>query len=245
MGTLVWVLVAAFGLGAAQPASAGFWDKVMEGVGTAEQTMTKPPGVLSNDEIARGLREALAVGAERAVAEASAVGGFLSNPAIHIPLPPQLQSAAKTLRMVGLGKEADQFEETLNRAAEKAAGEALPIFKDAVSNLTFEDVQQIWKGGDNAATEYLERETRDRLYDRFLPVVDEAAQQVGVTRAYESLVDVPAVKSYVAGSDLDLDHYVTNRTLDGLFTLVGDEEKKIRTEPVARTTELLQEVFGP
>lgn len=229
------------------PAGAGLWDKVKGAVGAvggAAAPGTAEPGNLGSDEVAKGLREALSRGAAQAVSRSSAAGGFLDNPKIRIPLPGKLDSAARTLRMVGLGSSLDAFEETLNRAAEKAAGEAMPIFSDAVTNLSFEDVMGIWKGGDTAATEYLRKATGEQLFARFQPVVKDATRQVGVTRSYQALVGRPEVASLVAGSDFDLDHYATRKTLDGVFALLAEEEKEIRTNPVARTTDLLKRVFG-
>lgn len=136
------------------------------------------------------------------------------------------------------------FEETMNQAAERAAAEALPIFGKALEELTFEDVKRLWKGGENAATDYLRTTTWDSLYERFRPAVHTAGQEVGVTQAYQNLTNQPALQGLVAGSDLDLDYYVTERTLNGLFALLANEEKKIRTDPVARTTDLLRKVFG-
>jgi hypothetical protein len=225
--------------------AAGWLDKAKEAVeGLQTQPTSGLASGLSSDEIAGGLREALRMGAEKAASRASAVGGFLDNPKIRIPLPDQLQTAANALKMVGMGSHVAAFEETMNRAAEQASAKALPIFGDAVSKLTFEDVEKIWKGGDRAATDYLERTTRDRLYQEFEPVVHTAAGEVGVTRSYESLIGQPGVASLVAGTDLDLDHYVTEKGLDGLFTLLGEEEQAIRTNPMARTTDLLKKVFG-
>ena len=234
---------------AAAPTIGGLWDTVKGALGDGAKSAapaepTGGEGDLSLNEVAWGLREALAVGARKAVSQASAEGGFLDNPAIEIPLPDRLTAAAGILRSLGLGTQVDQFQETLNRSAERAAGEAYPIFSDAVSQLTFDDVRRIWKGADNAATEYLEAKTRGALYERFEPVVHGASMEVGVTRAYQSLVGRPEVASLVAGSDLDLDHFVTDRSLDGLFHLLAEEEQRIRTEPVARTTDLLKRVFG-
>lgn len=225
--------------------SAGFWDSIKQAVGTLGG-QPGAPGVaaLASEEVAAGVREALKIGAERAVGLASRAGGFLDNPAIRIPLPERLRTAGRALRTFGMGAQVDAFEETLNRAAERAAGKALPIFGDAVAALTFDDVNRIWKGGDAAATEYLDRTTRPRLAAEFQPVVHAAAQEVGVTQAYQSLTGRPEVAALVAGTDLDLDHYVTTRALDGVFVLLAAEEKKIRTDPLARTTDLLRTVFS-
>lgn len=230
----------------ASAASAGLWDTLKQAAGSlAGQAGAPGAAGLASEEVAAGLREALRVGAERAVGLASRAGGFLDNPAIRIPLPDRLQTAGRMLRTVGMASQVDAFEETLNRAAERATGEALPIFGDAVSALSFDDVNRIWKGGDTAATEYLDRTTRPRLAAEFQPVVHAAAQEVGVTQAYQGLTGRPEVSALVAGTDLDLDHYVTAKALDGVFALLAAEEKKIRTDPLARTTDLLKKVFDP
>lgn len=236
-------------LAVAGGAAAGFWDSVKQAVGTLGGQPGAPGGAPGGaapapEQVAAGVREALRIGAERAVGLASRTGGFLDNPDIRIPLPERLRTAGRTLRAFGMGSQVDAFEETLNRAAERAAGKALPIFGDAVAALTFDDVNRIWKGGQTAATEYLDRTTRLRLAAEFQPVVRAAAQEVGVTQAYQRLTGRPEVAALVAGTDLDLDHYVTTRALDGVFALLAAEEKKIRTDPLARTTDLLRTVFS-
>lgn len=224
--------------GTALTARAGLWDAVTEILGTGSKGAGEP----SQSDVSKGLLEALRVGAERAVAQASSAGGFLDNPLIRIPLPPAIQKVSRTLRSVGLGGEIDKFETTLNRGAEKAASRAMPIFGDAIRQLTFQDVERIWKGGDTAATEYFRGKTSAALSEAFLPVVHEATQAVGVTRAYDALAGNPLVQLAAGGTDLD--HYVNDKALDGLFTLLAAEEKKIRTDPLARSTELLKKVFG-
>jgi hypothetical protein len=235
--------------GVCYPAFGG-WQDTLKGVVEGAKEAVGPAGPsgaqggLGADEIGQGLREALRIGAEKATSRASAVGGFLENPQIRIPLPGRLQKVGDMLRTLGMGSQVTAFEETMNRAAEKAAAKAFPIFGDAVAKLTFADVQKIWKGGDTAATDYLQKTTRDKLYKEFRPVVHDAAQSVGVTRSYEELTGRPEVAAFASGGDLDLDHYVTDKALDGLFTLVGEEEKQIRTNPIARTTDLLKKVFS-
>ncbi|OGQ95715.1 MAG: hypothetical protein A2521_17145 [Deltaproteobacteria bacterium RIFOXYD12_FULL_57_12] len=199
---------------------------------------------LSNEEISSGLIETLRLGAERAVDLASAPGGFLKNPAIHIPLPDKIQGAGNMLRRIGLGQQVDTFEQTMNEAAEKASKEAMPILGQAIKELTLDDAQRLWKGGDRALTDYFQQKTRPALYEKFKPVVHNTSQQVGVTRSYDNLVRSPGVQPLVAGSNLDLDHYVTDKALAGLFTLLAEQEKQIRTNPVARTTDLLKKLFG-
>lgn len=228
------------------PATAGFWDSVKQTINKLPQfaDSQEQPG-LSTAEIGIGLREALRLGAERAVSTAaSPETGFSNNSLIHIPLPEHIAKIGKTLRAVGLGRQVDLFENTMNEAAEKAAAEAMPILGQAVSEMTIDDARRIWKGGDTAATEYFQEKTRQPISEKFEPVVAEATGKVGVTKYYNDLAGHPLVKSLLAGEDYDLDTYVTAKALDGLFSLLALEEKKIRTDPVARTTEILKKVFG-
>lgn len=249
-----WKIVAAgavFGALAIPPSAIGsLLDQLKGAMEGAQKTLAPSstgetaPGALSVDEVARGLRQALEVGAKKAVANASAVGGFLDDPKIRIPLPEKLQSVAGLLKTLGFGDQVTSFDATMNHAAEKASAKALPIFGDAISKLTFDDVNRIWKGGDTAATDYLKTATWDQLYQEFEPVVHQAAQSVGVTRSYEQLTSLPEVTPFISGGDLDLDHYVTTHALGGVFTLLAEEEKKIRTDPVAQTTDLLKKLFS-
>lgn len=225
---------------------AGLWDtinKVLQS-GASPPTGKNISEELSSKEIAQGLIEALQVGSERAVNKASAAGGFFNDPLIHIPLPEKLLTIGNGLRRIGLGGQVDVFEKTLNTAAEKASKEALPILGGAIRSMTIEDAKRLWKGSETSLTEYFEKKTRQTIYEKYKPIVHETAQEVGVTHAYEAMVNAPAVKTLAGGTDLDLDHYVTEKALDGLFHLLGEEERQIRANPVARTTDLLKKVFG-
>ncbi|MBI5014137.1 MAG: DUF4197 domain-containing protein [Deltaproteobacteria bacterium] len=235
------VLCAVILLSGAGGAAAGLWDALKDRLLGSSPTQSAP---LTTGEISQGLLQALSVGAEKAVGRASAAGGFLDNPTIHISLPKPLQRAGSTLRAVGLGTQVDELETALNRGAEKASAQALPIFLTAIRQLTFQDVEAIWKGGDDAATRYLREKTGEPLFSAFEPVVHDAVREVGVTRLYDSLTANPLARVALSGSDWNLDTYATTKALDGVFTLLAEEEKKIRTDPVARTTELLQRVFG-
>lgn len=198
---------------------------------------------LSETDIAAGLKEALAVGTERAVDRVGAVDGFWRNAAINIPLPEQLRKVEKTLRSFGQGRTVDEFHLSLNRAAEAAAPEAAAIFGTAIRSMTLADARQILNGPDNAATEYFRGKTLPALSARFKPIVTKATASVGATRKYK---DLAAKVSKVSSSFQlqDLDAYVTDRALAGLFVTLADEELKIRRDPAARTTELLKRVFG-
>ena len=199
---------------------------------------------LTEKEVIAGLKEALDKGTERAVQEVSKLDGYYRNPEIRIPFPERIRKVADTLRKVGLGRQGDEFEMAMNRAAEKAAPMAVAVFKAALMDMTFEDARKILGGGDTAATEYFRNKTSKRLYDGFRPSVSGSMDKVGVTRDFKDLMDKYSSLPFVEKQSVDLDHYVTERALDGLFHMLGQEEKKIRNDPLARTTELLKKVFG-
>jgi hypothetical protein len=191
-----------------------------------------------------GLKEALRIATERAVQSTSRTNGFLENPKIRIGLPGALGKMASALRAVGMGAQVDELELAMNRAAEKAAGEATPVFVDAISQMTFQDAAGIVTGGDTAATDYFERTTSEPLRLRFRPIAEQAMQNVGLAKQYDQLLARYNAIPFASKPKLDLPSYVTDRTLAGLFDVIGDEERKIRTNPAARTTELLRQVFG-
>lgn len=200
---------------------------------------------LSSDEIARGLKEALGKGAQSAVARLGQADGFLGNVDVKIPMPKHLSMVEKGLRTIGQDARADQFIESMNRAAERAVPEAAAVFGDAIATMSIDDAKGILQGGDNAATEYLKRSSADTLKEKFRPLVDAAVREVGVTRQYQAMVDKASFASSLVDTDkLDLGNYVTDKALDGVFFMVGEEERKIRANPAARTTELLKKVFA-
>lgn len=204
------------------------------------QTDTAP----DKDTVAAGLKEALTIGSQNAVTAGSQADGYFKNPVIKIPLPEKIQKVEKPLRKVGLAKQVDEFILTMNRAAEKAAPQAKDIFVGAVKEMTIPDAINILRGGDTAATDYMRSKTYDRLYGAFKPTVTQAVMSVGVTKAYANLVDKAKKTKLIKDESLDLDHHVTSKALDGLFYLLGQEEKKIRKDPVAQVTDLLKKVFG-
>lgn len=199
---------------------------------------------LSEPEVGSGLKEALMVASRSAVGMASQQGGFLNNPQIKIPLPGMLKNAAGILRTVGMGQQVNEFERSMNVAAERAAKEAFTVFSNAIQEMTLEDAMGILRGGDTAATAYFKRKTWNTLYQRFLPIVQKSVNEVGVTQQYKTIVSNSAVQPFLQGSNFDLDHYVTEGALNGLFTLLGQQEAQIRQNPAARTTDLLKKVFG-
>ena len=229
----------AFMLLAAIPASAQF-DKLFKGLGN----LPSVGGGLSDAKIGSGLQEALKVGTENAVTQTSSVDGFLLNKAIKILMPKTLQNIEKPLRLVGYGPQIDEFVVGMNRAAEKAVPFAKEIFWNAIGQMSFDDVKKILNGSDTAATDYFKSKTTKNLQSAFLPSVTDVMNQVGVNRQYNDLIgkykDVPFSKNIV----FDVNQYVTEKATDGIFFVVGQEEKKIRTNPAARVTDLLKEVFG-
>jgi hypothetical protein len=199
---------------------------------------------LTNDEIIAGLKEALNVGSNNASSSASKVDGYFRNPIIKIPFPPQAQQMESSLRSIGMNKQVDDFILTINRAAEEAAKQAAPIFVDAVKKMTITDGLQILKGNDSAATSYLRKTTSSQLHDSFKPVIKSATQKVDVTKYWSPLVNAYDKVPFVTKVNPDLEEYITQRALAGLFYLVSQEEGKIRKDPAARVTDILKKVFG-
>lgn len=201
-------------------------------------------GGLDEETVIAGLKEALTTGTSNAVKDVSRMDGYLGNPQIRIPVPEELRDAESALRKIGLGRYVDQFVLSMNRAAEAAAPQAADIFYRAVGRMTVQDAFDILNGHDTAATEYFEAQTRRELYGLFRPKVAVVMGETGVVRAYNSLMDQYTSLPFVQEEPVDLEGYVTDRSLDGLFFVVGEEERKIREDPAARVTELLRRVFG-
>jgi hypothetical protein len=198
---------------------------------------------LSNDKIIAGLKQALQVSTGKAVAATGKPDGFLKNEAIKILLPPKLKTVGTGMRMLGMGAQVDELEVGMNRAAEQAAPYAKQIFLNAVKKMTFDDARKILTGGDTAATEYFQRTSSADLTTAFTPIVQRSIQHVGVVQQYNRVLASAPGGSALAGQ-FDLNKYVVGKTLDGLFLMLGEEEKKIRKNPAAQTTALLREVFG-
>jgi uncharacterized protein DUF4197 len=209
-----------------------------------EAARGKKTNGLTDDKIIAGLKEALRVGTGNAVALTGRPDGFLKNAAIKILLPEKLRSAGKTLRMVGMGSQVDALEVGMNRAAEQASPKAKQIFLNALTRMTFSDARQIFSGGDTAATDYFKRTSSDELTTAFAPIVHQAMQNVGVVRQYNQLMKNPMLSTLAGDKSFSLDDYVVGKTMDGLFYMVGEEERKIRKDPAAQVTPILREVFG-
>ena len=221
----------------------GYLDKLKGSVNIP--TETSPVASLSNTEMVAGLKEALNEGTQFAVDSLGKEGGFLDNSKVKIPMPDSLSWVEKSLRTLHQDELADEFIDTMNHAAERAVPEAAVIFGAAIRNMSIEDAQEILTGPDDAATQYFRTSTQAELTERMRPVVEEATAQTGVTSAYKNMTARAGGMTSLLPSDAtDLDGYVTSKTLDGLFVMIAEEEKKIRENPLARSTDLLKKVFG-
>lgn len=206
--------------------------------------MDRIPGGLDNSKVASGLKQALEVGTANTVAQTGKTDGYFGNAAIKILMPDRLRSLEKGLRMAGQGPKIDEFELSMNRAAEKAAPAASEIFKNAISQMTFDDARGILKGGNTAATKYFKDKTSDRLTAAFRPIVESSMSQTGVVQKYKALTSQLPSLPFGRTQAFDINGYVVSKSLDGLFYVLGQEEQKIRTNPAAQVTPLLKQVFG-
>jgi Protein of unknown function (DUF4197) len=236
MRTHLLAVVVGIGL-LSTPASAQV-DQLLKGMGLSQQSG------LSEGKASAGLKEALQVATETSVNLTGRPDGYFSNAAIKILMPEKLRSVEQGLRMVGYGPQVDEFVLSMNRAAEQAAPAAKQIFMNAITSMTFDDAKKILSGGDTSATEFFKTKTTDKLTAAFRPVVDKTMGDVGVIRQYQELMGRFDAIPFARSQTFDIDGYVTNKALDGLFHVVGEQEKQIRTNPAARTTALLQEVFA-
>ena len=212
----------------------------------AATSMDKDQG-LSSSEIIKGLKEALAVGAANSTILTSKKDGFNKNAIIRIPFPPEAKKVRKAVLKLGLKGIVKDFERSLNRAAEEASKRALPIFKSAITGMTIRDGINILKGANNAATVYLRSKTEAALIAEFTPVVKRAVASVEVTKYWKPVADAYNTTTIFTGEKAvnpDLDKYITQKALDGLFHLIAEEELKIRKDPIARVTAILKRVFG-
>lgn len=234
------VLIVVIGCGL-PPAAQADWSALVRQLKQQVAHTDRP----SEAEIVAGLKQALEIGTRRAVKKLGHPGGFLADKAVRVPLPKNLRSVARGLRGIGEGKVVNEFIASMNHAAEDAVPKATSIFVAAIHRMTLNDARKILQGPNDAATRYFRRHTETKLETAMLPVVREATAHVGVTRSYKRFIGRAGFLSHwVSPQSLDLDRYVTNKALDGLFLKMADEEKRIRKDPVARTTELLRKVFG-
>ena len=213
---------------------------------TIQRTSTRSTSTLSSSDMSGGLRAALFQGVHHAVDDLGRENGFLDNTRVRIPLPSGLRRTEKVLRAAGQGQRVDAFIASMNHAAEKAVPVALNVFLDSIRQMTFADAKNIlFSNQQDAATQFFRRTSEDRLREMFRPIVEDATEQVGVTREYKQMIGRYGAFGKMFGQDAsDIDGYVTQKALDGLFLLVADEEAKIRRDPLGQTTSILRRVFG-
>jgi hypothetical protein len=236
----IWVTVLFLALTPAQWVSAG-WGGLLDSI---KKTVGGGESGLSDSRITDGLRQALEIGTANAVATVSDTNGYYGNPSIKIPLPESVRKVERLLRGVGYGSQVDAFELSMNRAAERAAPKAKALFWETIKGMSFSDARKILNGRENEATLYLEEKTRGRLLEDFKPLVHTTMSEVGVTRSYQELDAKVRSIPFAEAFSFDLDRYVTDHALDGLFHMLSLEEQKIRQDPAARVTDLLKDVFG-
>jgi uncharacterized protein DUF4197 len=199
---------------------------------------------ISNTDAASGLKQALSDGSIAAVAKLGVENGFFNNPSVKIPLPPSLKKVEGALRMAGMKKQADELVLSMNRAAEAAVPEAKQLLVDSVKKMTVQDAKGILNGGDTAGTEYFKRTTSAQLSQRFLPIVKKATDRVGLAHQYNSLAGQGAQFGLVGKDQATIESYVTQKTLDGLYFMIGEQEKAFRKNPVGASSDIVRKVFG-
>ncbi len=199
---------------------------------------------LTQQDIINGLKEALNVGTQNAVQKLSLQDGFYKDPKVRIPFPEEVNYVAEKLRSMGMGKLVDDFEMQMNRGAENAVKKAVPIFTRAITEMSISDAKNILHGADNAATEYFKSKTSESLFRAFKPEVQKTLEKLNVTKYWTDVTTAYNKIPFTQKVNTDLAAYVTQKTMDGLFVKLAEEEKKIRHDPVARVTELLKKVFG-
>lgn len=199
---------------------------------------------LSQSDASTGLKDALTQGAQVAVKQLSQPGGFSNDPQVRIELPGKLGKAAKTMKQFGMGAQVDQLEASMNKAAEAAMPQAQALLVDAVKKMTVTDAKGILQGGDHAATDYLNRSSREQLRAKFLPIIKQATDQVGVAKQYNAFASQAAAFGVVDAKSANVENYVTEEALDGLFKIIAEQEKTIRQNPTAAATGMAKKVFG-
>jgi hypothetical protein len=221
------------------PAHAGMFDSIMETLKTPEPSSS----ALSTDSMISGLKEALTVGTKSAIGSLSENNGYLNNKEIAIPMPSSISNISDMLKTAGQGDLVDNFVKSMNGAAESAAPQAQSIILDAITNMNFNDAQQVLNGGNTAATDYLKDKTYDKISNAFQPTISSSLDKVGGTANFKQMLDIFNNLPFMQAQPFDLNQYVTDEALGGLFLVMGQEETKIRTDPTARATDLLKKVF--
>lgn len=232
-----------------QPADAqaqsDFLRRLGLGGGDSKKASDVALGALDDSQVITGLKEALAKGVQHAVTNLGRSDGFLRDLEVKIPLPDAVKKAERSLRFLGQDQLVDNFVTTMNRAAEQATPQAAEVLATSIRQMSVADAQSILRGTNNAATQYFRRTSETNLYAKFLPIVQQATAATGVTSAYKQMAtQAGPVLSMLNRDNLDLDGYVTRKALDGLFLKMAQEEKRIRENPLARTTDVLKKVFG-
>jgi hypothetical protein len=240
-----WIILAT-GLTLALPAQAFDLNELLKGVVSKPASQTSSSGVdaLSSTEINSGLKEALTRGAETAVTQLGQKDGFFGNPELKIPLPPSLQKAEKAMRLLGMGKQADDLVLSMNRAAEAAVPEAKTLLVDAVKDMTLEDAKGILTGGQTSATDFFRRKTEAQLTERFGPIVKATTDKVGLAQQYNQYAGAAAQFNLIDKKQASVDQYVTQQALDRLYKVIGEKEAAIRANPLQAGSDLLKKVFG-
>lgn len=223
-------------------AQAGIFDDILKKLPAANSAA--PSAGPDQKTTVSGLKEALVISSKNAVKAVSKKDGYFGNPLVKIQLPDNIQKVADMVAKLGYQKQVDSLILSMNRAAEAAAPKAVPLFADAIKSMSIDDARKILQGGDTAATQYFKDKTSAKLYGEFKPVVVAKMNKVGVAKAYKNMTATYESLPLVSKESMDIDHYVTNEALDGLFLIIGQEEKKIRTDPGSRVTDLLKTVFG-
>ena len=199
---------------------------------------------LTNQDAARGIKGALTSGATAAISKLGAPGGFLNDPKVRIPLPPALDEIAKGMRFLGRGKDADELVAAMNRAAEQAVPQAMGLIVNAVKSMSIDDAKKILTGGDESATQFFRDKTAAPLALQFTPIVKRATDRVGLAQKYNQFAAQGAKLGLVKGDEASIEQYVTHKALDGLFLMIGEEERAIRKDPVAAGSAIVSKVFG-
>ena len=201
-------------------------------------------GALTNSDASAGLKKALDQGITQAVSKLGTTDGFFKNPTVKIPLPPKLAKAESMMRMLGMGKQADELVESMNRAAEAAVPESKVLLKQALTKMSVADAKQILTGGDDSATQYFKRVTSAQLQEKFKPIVTRATQKVKLAQQYNTVAGKGVELGLLKAEDASIESYVTQKTLDGLYLMIADEERAIRKDPLGQASSLLKKVFG-
>jgi len=199
---------------------------------------------LTNQDAARGIKGALTQGATSAIAKLGVPGGFLNNPKVKISLPPALDELAKGMRLMGQGKDADELVATMNRAAEQAVPEAKALMLDAVKTMSIQDAKKILTGGNDSVTQFFKVKTAAALTEKFLPIVKRATDRVGLAQKYNQFAAEGAKLGVIKADEANIESYVTEKALDGLYLMIGEEERAIRQNPAAAASAIVSKVFG-